>query len=62
MDMSSYSHENEILLSDGTPFVVQSVENDRDNHGNPIKLITLQCEGIRNAFSFILSITSMWLV
>ena len=43
MDMSSYPDEKEILLADGTPFVVKSVEDDQDKKGNQIKLITLQC-------------------
>lgn len=43
MDIGNYSHEKEILLTDGTRFIVQSVEDKQDPQGNAVKLITLQC-------------------
>ena len=30
MDMSSFPDEKEILLADGTPFVVKSIKDDKD--------------------------------
>ena len=41
--MSSFPDEKEILLADGTPFIVKSIENVEDKFGNQIKLITLKC-------------------
>ena len=41
MDLGNYSHEKEILLTDGTKFIVQSVEDKQDLQGNAVKLITL---------------------
>lgn len=43
MDMGNYSHEEEILLKEGTQFIVQSVDDDLDAQGKKVKLITLQC-------------------
>ena len=43
MDLGNYAHEKEILLTDGTRFIVQSVEDKQDPQGNEVKLITLQC-------------------
>jgi len=60
MDMSSFPDEKEILLADGTPFVVKSIEDVKDNFGNEIKLISLQCD--TGGLSLLLSFFCMFFV
>ena len=48
VDMGDFTHEKEVLLTEGTQFVVRSVEDDKDASGNNIKLITLQSYDINS--------------
>jgi len=62
MDMGNFQSEKEVLLAEGTSFVVQSVEDVQDNYGNQIKLITLQCQDMAGSkLGFALSYLCMFL-